>query len=138
MMLGNMQRQLSGRGGRGHPVARTHLHQHPKDSRYQKERGNVAKEMTPLGKVVESLQGHDCSVYHAGPYGEPDDAFVRFWITRGHQKEHAERRVNAHDHHQVVGVALTPRPAGGPNDAQRIEAEYESEADDDKRDAEIE
>ena len=49
--------------------------------------------------------------------GEPDDAFVRVWITRGHQKEHAERCVDPHDHHQVVRVALTPGPTGGPNDA---------------------
>jgi hypothetical protein len=60
---------------------------------------------------------------------------VRVRITRSHQKEHTERRIDANDHHQVVGVALPPTPAGGPDDAQRIDAEYEDEADDDKRDA---
>src|SRR5262249_6740205 len=67
----------------------------------------------------------------------PDDALVRVRITRRHQQEHAERRIEAHDHRQVVGVALPPGPAGGPDDAQRIEAEYESEADDDQRDAKV-
>src|SRR5215470_12959652 len=127
----------SDRSGGRHTVTRTHPHQHPKDDRYKKKGGHVTKQMTPFRRVLDSLPGHDGSMHHAGPYGEPDDAFVRVRITRGHQKEYAERRVNSNDHHQVVGVALTPSPARGPNYAQRIDAQYESKADDDKRDAEI-
>jgi hypothetical protein len=45
-------------------------------TRYQKQRGNVTKGMTPFRRVVDSLPSHDYSMHHAGPYGEPDDAFV--------------------------------------------------------------
>src|SRR6516165_7918571 len=93
--------------------------------------------MPSFSRVAECLPSHDCSMYHARPHGEPDYAFVRVRITRRHQKEHTERGIDADDHHQVVGVAPPPSPAGGPDDAQRIEAEYANEADDDKRDAKI-
>src|SRR5262249_2870935 len=62
---------------------------------------------------------------------------MRVRIARRHQKEHAERRIDTDDHHQIVGVPLTPCPAGGPDGAQQIDAEYESEPDDDQRDAEV-
>jgi hypothetical protein len=71
------------------------------------------------------------------PYGEPDDALIRVRMAYRHQKEHAERRIDTNDHHQIVRVALTPCPAGGPDDAQRVDTEYESEPDDDQRDAEV-
>jgi hypothetical protein len=93
--------------------------------------------MTLFRRSTEGLQCHDCSVHHARPYGEPDDALMRVRIARRRQKEYAERRLDSDDHHQVVRVPLTPCPAGGPDNAQRIDAENESKPDDDQRDAEV-
>jgi len=76
-------------------------------------------------------------MYHVRPHSEPDYAFVRIRITRRYQKENTERGIDADNHHQIVGVALPPSPARGPDDGQRIEAEYAKEADNDKRDAKI-
>src|SRR5262249_51691755 len=114
---------LSAYGGRD-PIRRAPLHPDPKDERYQEQRRHVAKQMTPFCRIAEGLQCHDYSVHHARPHGEPDDALMRVRIARRHQKEHAERRIDTDDHHQIVGVPLTPCPAGGPDDTQQIDAEY--------------
>src|SRR6202521_1326579 len=93
--------------------------------------------MTAFFHVVERLKGHDRAVRHARPYGEPDETLVRLGVSRGQEQKHAQRRVDGDDHHQIVRVSMSPAPAGRPDDAQRINTEYESQAEDDQRDTKI-
>src|SRR5258708_39821027 len=93
--------------------------------------------MTAFFHVVERLKGHDAAMHQARPDGEPDEALVGLGISRGQEQKHAQRRIDGDDHHQVVRVPMSPGPAGGPDNAQWINAEYESQADDDQRDTKI-
>src|ERR1700682_6412158 len=93
--------------------------------------------MTAFFRVVERLKGHDRAVRHARPYGEPDETLVRLGISRCDEQKHAQCRIDDDDHHQIVRVSMSPAPAGGPDDAQRINNEYESQAEDDQRDTKI-
>src|SRR5258708_26560925 len=93
--------------------------------------------MTAFLHIVEGLNGHEPSVHHARPYGEPDNALVRSGILRCEEQKHTKRRIDSDDHHQIMRVSMSPSPTGGPNNAQRINTEYESQSDNDQRDTEI-
>src|ERR1035437_10927714 len=90
--------------------------------------------MTMFRCVTKGLNGHDPAVHHARPYSEPDNAPVSIGISRCNQQKHTERGIDTDDHHPIVRVSLSPNPAGGPDNAQRINTEYENQAEDDQRD----
>ena len=87
--------------------------------------------MTLFRPIVKGLNGHDPAVHHARPDREPDYAFVRVGISRCDKQKHTQRRVDTDDHHQIVRVSVSPGPARGPDNAQWINTEYESQAEDD-------
>src|SRR5690242_1654573 len=60
-------------------------------------------------------------------------------MARRDEQEHAERRIDADDHGEIMlRVALPPDPARGPHDAPGINSEDEGQADRDQGDAKIE
>src|SRR5437763_535467 len=49
-------------------------------------------------------------------------------IARSQQQEDAQRCVEANDHRQVMGMTMSPSPAGRPNDAQWINTKDKNQA----------
>jgi hypothetical protein len=67
-----------------------------------------------------------------GPWRPPEDMFPAYDPEIG-KRQHAQRRIHSNDHHQVVGMSLSPCPARGPENTQCVYAKCESQADDDQR-----
>src|SRR5262245_12515559 len=94
--------------------------------------------MTVLLAVDEALDGHDAAMNEARPDREPDQARVRRRAPRREDEKHPECGVDADDHHQIVGgnertrSRLSPHPARGPDDAERVDTEDEDQPDQDK------
>ena len=76
--------------------------------------------------VAERLHRHDDSVHDGRPHDEPDEAQVRLRLARSVQQEDTDGDVEAHDHHEVLGLvrcAGMPRPPRRPHHGQRIKQE---------------
>src|SRR5579871_461401 len=87
--------------------------------------------------VRESLDRHDSTVHDTGPNGEPDQAQVGERFTAGDQEKNAQGGVDAQDHLQIMRLSRVPRPAGRPNDGERIDPEYKDQPNHDQRDRQI-
>src|SRR5271168_3828849 len=76
---------------------------------------------------LERLYRHDDGVHDARPHGEPDQGDVGLRASRRIPEEQAQRRVQADDHHEVVGLirrAVMPCPPRRPHHGQRIEKQH--------------
>src|SRR4029077_3220158 len=93
--------------------------------------------MTALGRLAQALNAHDRSMNHARPHGEPDEALMSRGISGGDEQKHAQSPIHSNDHHQIVlWVSLSPYPARGPEDAQRIYSKNKRQADGNESDPE--
>src|SRR5262245_49390397 len=104
------------------PVFRPH-EQTAKNDRDEQERGHVTEQVTAM-RGGHRLNRHDGGVNDARPDCEPDQAAMGLRVSRRIQQEDAERRVYPDDHTEIlgfIGSAGMPRPAGWPNDRQRID-----------------
>src|SRR5271154_6467739 len=79
--------------------------------------------MSHMLRVGERLDAHDAAVHGTGPYREPDQAAMGQRVSRCDDQKHPERRVDAEDHLQRVLLTRVPRPAGWPNDGERVDAD---------------
>ena len=88
----------------------------------QQQRRDVAPQMSHVVAGLERFHRHDDSVHDARPHGEPDQADVGLRTSRRIPEEQAQRRVQADDHHEVVGLvrrAVMPCPPRRPHHGQR-------------------
>ena len=77
-----------------------------------------------LAGRADRFPRHDEGVDDARPDGEPDQRGVGGRVAGGAEQEHAERGVNADDHHVIIarrGRAFMPRPARRPDQRQRVD-----------------
>src|SRR5262249_14283867 len=97
-------------------------HQYCENDRHEEERRHIRYQMATFTRITEGLYAHDRAVNHARPHGEPDKALVRVGILRCDEQKYPERRVQADNHQQIVGLCVTPRTARGRHKANAVQA----------------
>src|SRR5262245_21868344 len=112
-----------GRRSRGHD---------PQDSRDHKYRRNIPPQVRAVLRIRQRLYSHDARVNHTRPHGEPDEAQVLERVAARDQQKAPQRRVDSDDHLQVmrqpVRLFHVPRPAGRPQDDERVEPDDKGQA----------
>jgi hypothetical protein len=71
---------------------------------YENQRRDISPQMSHVVVTPEGLDRHDCGVDDARAHGEPDQADIGLRTSRRVPEEKAQRRVQANDHHEVVGL----------------------------------
>ena len=92
-------------------------HEKGEDESDEQERGDITIEMAMVSRTANCLYGHDDSVDDAGPDGEPNQAAMRKRILGGENQKNAKRRIDAHDHFEVLVAGRIPHPSRRPRSA---------------------
>jgi hypothetical protein len=93
----------------------------------------VTEQVAVVHRGAQRLHRHDRGVHRARHGDEPDQRHMRQRIARGGNHEQAERRVDPHDHHEVLRShrrAFVPGPAARPDHREGADkAEHRPEGD---------
>src|SRR5436305_1652046 len=100
----------------------------------EEQHRHVTPEVAAMLALSQRLDGHDPAVHHARPDREPDQTEARERIPGRQEQEDAQGGVDSDDHQGVVGISRVPRPAGRPDDHERVDAHDRDDADDDQHD----
>jgi len=102
------------------------------------QRWYISQKVTMLGGGVDGLHSHDPSVDNAGPNGEPNQTAVLQRVPRSKEKKYSESGIDAENHLLVMKLIGLPAPSRRPKGHhERVNAEYENQANENQDNAEI-